>query len=71
MIADSLVQENISCHQNWVRIQPQTTFFFVNTSFSLKEQIYSEKKEIELESCRTDWRANTYHPKIIIQTGLF
>jgi len=49
IIADSLVQENISCHQNWVWIQPQTTFVFVNTSFSLKGQIYSEKKEIELE----------------------
>lgn len=49
IIADSLVQEDISCHQNWVWIQPQATFVFVSTSFSLKGQIYSEKKEIELE----------------------
>lgn len=44
LVTDLLVQEDISCHQNWVWIQPQTAFIFVNTSFSLKEQIYSEKK---------------------------
>lgn len=54
IIADSLVQENISCHQNWVWIQPQTTFVFVNTSFSLKGQIYSEKKNRVGISCRID-----------------